>query len=81
MTVLVTPASLPVMLRPNAPKMVTVLVAVALTVIGLSLTVFPIDAVTDLLREAGIKLTQEQKWLALAASPTLLIVASFIPNL
>ena len=69
------------MLRPNAPKMVTVLVAVVLTVIGLSLTVLPIDPVTDLLREVGLKLTKEQKWLTLAASPILLIIASFVPNL
>ena len=69
------------MLRPNAPKMVTVVVAVALTVIGLSLTVLPIDAVTDLLRELGVKLTREQKWLTLAASSTLLVIASFVKGL
>lgn len=61
--------------------MVTVIVSVALTVIGLSLTVLPIDAVTDLLRDAGLKLTREQKWLTLAASPTLLVIASFFKGL
>ena len=52
--------------------MVTVVVGVALTVVGLSLTVLPIDAVSDLLREAGLKLTREQKWLTLAALPLFL---------
>jgi hypothetical protein len=61
--------------------MITVVVAVALTVIGLSLTVLPIEPVQDLMRELGLRLSKEQKWLTLAASPTLLVIASFIPNL
>jgi hypothetical protein len=61
--------------------MITVVIAVVLTVIGLSLTVLPIDPVTDVLREVGLRLTKEQRWLVLAASPVLLIVASFVPGL
>lgn len=69
------------LMRPSAPKMVTVVVAVALTLIGLSLTVLQIDPVNDALREIGLKLTREQRWLVLAASPTLLVVASFTSKL
>jgi hypothetical protein len=68
-------------MRPNAPKMITVVIAVALTIVGLSLTVLPIDPVTDVLREVGLRLTKEQRWLVLAASPVLLIIASFVPGL
>lgn len=68
-------------LRPNAPKMVTVLVAVALSVVGLALTVLPFDPIVDALRDAGVKLSKELRWLVLAASPTLLVVASFFKGL
>ena len=68
-------------MRPNAPKMITVVIAVVLTIVGLSLTVLPIDPITDVLREIGLRLSKEQRWLVLAASPVLLIVASFVPGL
>lgn len=64
--------------RPNAPKLVTIIVAVALTLIGLAVTdAVTIQPITDLLEQADISLTEEQGWLALLASPTLLVIGSF----
>ena len=67
--------------RPNAPKMITVVIAVVLTVVGLSLTVLPIEPLNELVRETGLKLSKDVRALILAASPVLLIVASFVRNL
>lgn len=65
----------------NAPKMVTVLVAIALTIVGLSVTILPIDFVNDLLTQADVRLTAEQGYWFLVASPVLLAVASFVKGL
>lgn len=69
------------MVRPNAPRMITVLAAVVLTVVGLSVTVFPIDFVNDLLREAGLRPTREQGFWALLVSPLLLVLGSLLPGM
>jgi hypothetical protein len=69
------------MARPNAPRMVTVLVAVVLTVVGVSLTVQPIGFVNDLLREAGLRITRQQAHWMLLGSPLLLVAGSLLPNL
>jgi hypothetical protein len=49
--------------RLNAPKMITILLAVALTLVGLAVTLSPtaLDFVNDLLADADITLT-EQPW-------------------
>lgn len=62
--------------RTNAPRMITVVAAIVLTIVGLSVTVLPIAIVNDTLRETGYQLTREQGWLALVASPVLLIIGS-----
>jgi hypothetical protein len=67
--------------RPNAPKLITVFLAVALTVVGLSVTEYPIDFVNEQLMEANITLTREQGWMALGASPLLLIAGSLLRGL
>lgn len=67
--------------RPNAPKLITVLLAVALTIVGLSVTEYPIDWVNDQLMEANFELTKEQGWMALVASPVLLIAGSLLRGL
>ena len=68
--------------RPNAPRFVTIAVAVALTVVGLAVTgTVEIAPVTDLLARADLTLTTEQGWLALAASPALLVLGSFLRGL
>ena len=63
--------------RPNAPKFVTCLLAVALTVVGLAVTVHPIEPILKLLRENDIHVTRDQGWWALIGSPALLVVGSF----
>ena len=73
------------MLRTNAPRMVTVVVAIGLTVVGLALSVFEIEAVVDpvmeFVTERGWDLTQDEAgWLALLASPLLLAVGSFLKD-
>lgn len=63
--------------RPNAPRFVTIILAVALTVIGLAVTVHPIQPVVDLLKNANVELSRDQGWWALLASPVLLVIGSF----
>jgi len=67
--------------RPNAPRMVTVVLAIALTLVGLSRTGYPIGFVNDLLRSAGLHVTREQGYWALLGSPLVLIAGSLLPNL
>ncbi|MBA3739831.1 MAG: hypothetical protein H0W98_01630, partial [Chloroflexi bacterium] len=61
------------MLRPNPPKLVTVVIALALILVGLSATVFPIDfvnAALDLVQSTlgtNIEVTTEIAWLFLLA--------------
>lgn len=69
------------MIRPNAPRMITLLLAIALTIVGLSVTTLHIGFVDDLLKSADVKLTREQGFWALLASPVLLILGSLLPNL
>jgi hypothetical protein len=75
------------MLKPNPPRIVTVVIAVALVVIGLSATVFPIDIVNELLAfvqsTIGIEfvLTTQIAWLCLFAGDALLVVGSLLPGI
>ncbi len=78
-------------MRPNPPRMVTVVLAVALMVIGLALVFFQgqtIDIVRDLglpndVQRQLVQLASEQvaAWAALVAAPVLLIVGSLLPNI
>jgi hypothetical protein len=69
--------------RPNAPKVVTVLLAVALTLVGLAVTTSPdaLEFVNELLADNDITITEEQGWLALLASPVLLVAGSLFRGL
>ena len=78
-------------MRPNPPRMVTVVVAVALMIIGLALVFYQGPAI-DLVRQIGlptdiqrevVSLMGEQlvAWAALAAAPILLIVGSLVRGL
>ena len=75
------------MLRPNPPKLVTVLVAVALVLVGLSATVLPIDFVNEALAAAqsaagfDVRVTTELGWLLLFAGDALLIIGSLLPGI
>ena len=75
------------MLRPNPPKMLTVVIAVALIMVGLSATVFPIDFVNqalDIVQSTfgtDIEVTVEVAWLFLFAGDVLLIIGSLLPGI
>ena len=75
------------MLRPNPPRPVTVALAVALVLVGLSATVFPIDFVNqalDLVQGylgTSIEVTTEVGWLFLFAGDALLVAGSLLPGI
>ncbi len=75
------------MLRPNPPKMVTVVIAVAMISVGLSATVFPIDFVNQALDVVqstfgtNIEVTTQVAWLFLLAGDALLIIGSLLPRI
>ena len=78
---------LPLVLRPNPPKLITVVIALALVLVGLSATVLPIDfvnAALDLVQSTigtHIEVTTEIAWLFLFAGNVLLIVGSLLPGI
>ncbi len=78
---------LPLVLHPNAPRLVTVVIAVALILVGLSATVFPIDfvnAALDIVQSTfgtNIAVTTEIAWLFLFAGDALLIAGSLLPGI
>ncbi|MCA1727004.1 MAG: hypothetical protein LC722_04955 [Actinobacteria bacterium] len=67
----------------NAPKLVTMALALVLTVAGLHLTgTVTMSFVTEALQQIGLEgLSRQDGYLALLASPVLLILGSFLPNL
>ena len=79
-------------MNPNPPRMVTVVLAVALMVVGLSLIFYQAQAVefvrglnfipNDLQRQISSLMAERvAAWTALAASPILLIIGSLLPNI
>ena len=75
------------MLRPNPPRLITVVIGVALILVGLSATVFPIDIVNqalDLVQSTigtSLEVTREVAWLFLFAGDALLIAGSLLPGI
>ena len=77
------------MLRPNPPRMITVVIAVALLVIGLSWTILPIPALNDFLAANvnpvlagyGLPYGRDAGYWFLLASPVLLIIGSLFPGI
>ena len=71
-------------MKPNPPYLATVVIAVVLMVIGLSLegTLFSIaplnQALGDVLGAVGVKASQELARILIVASPTLLIIGSLV---
>jgi hypothetical protein len=76
-------------MKPNAPRMVTVVLAIVLTVIGLALIYLPTGQLEDLVRQIGLPADIQRTvvswiadrivaWAALAASPIVLIVGSLV---
>ena len=75
------------MLRPNPPRLVTVVIAVALVLVGLSATIFPLDFVNEALAivqgaiGTDIAVTTEIAWLFLLAGNVVLIAGSLLPGI
>ena len=75
------------MLNPNPPRMITVVVAVALILVGLSATVFPLDfvnAALDVVHDTigtHLEVTTEVGWLSLFVGDALLIAGSLLPGI
>ena len=75
------------MLNPNPPRLVTVVLALALVLVGLSATVLPIDFVNEALAyvqtAAGFEfqVTTELGWLFLFAGNALLVAGSLLPGI
>lgn len=75
------------MLRPNPPRLITVVIGVALVLVGLSATVFPLDFVNAALdvvqgyAGTNIQVTTELAWLFLFAGDALLIAGSLLPGI
>jgi hypothetical protein len=79
-------------MKPNAPRMITVVVAVLLTLVGLALVALPSSQLEPLIRglPLGSDLTatlidlvsqRVTAWVLLALSPVLLIVGSLVRGL
>ena len=74
-------------MRPNAPYLVTIIVAIVLMVVGLSLegSLLRIPQVNDLVAQLvqpiGIAANRELGRILVVASPALLVVASLVPGL
>ena len=74
-------------MRPNPPKLVTVVIALALIVVGVSVTIFPLDFVNqalDLVQSTlgtDFQVTTEIGWLFLLAGDVLLITGSLLPGI
>jgi len=80
-------ARLRLVLHPNAPRWVTVIIAGALILVGLSATVFPLDFVNAALDVVqgylgtDIQVTTELAWLFLFAGDALLVAGSLLPGI
>lgn len=74
-------------LNPNPPRLVTVVLALALLAVGLSATVFPIDFVNQALDivqgylGTSIEVTTEVGWLFMLVGDGLLIAGSLLPGI
>jgi hypothetical protein len=70
--------------QPNPPYLATVVIAVVLMVVGLSLegSIFSVAALNQVLGDAlatvGVKASQEFARILIIASPTLLIIGSLV---
>ena len=80
------------MLRPNAPRMITVLLSLALLLVGLAGTVVAPDTVADAVGRLGLPGSTERQVLALVrdrtvaylcllASPMVLAIGSLLPGI
>ncbi len=74
-------------MHPNPPRLITVGLALALIVIGVSATVFPIDFVNEALAlvqqtiGTNIEITTQVAWICLLAGDALLIAGSLLAGI
>ena len=74
------------MLRPNPPRLFTIVIAVALLVVGLSATILPIDFVNqalDMVQSTfgtNVEITTQVGWLCLLGANVALIAGSLLPG-
>jgi hypothetical protein len=74
-------------LHPNPPRLITVVIALALIIVGLSASVFPIDFVNqalDLVQQTigtDIEVTTQMAWLFLLLGDALLVAGSLLPGI
>ena len=75
------------MLNPNAPRMITVVAAVALILVGMSATILPLDfvnaaldAIQDMLG-TNIEVTEQVGYLFMFAGDALLVAGSLLPGI
>lgn len=75
------------MLNPNPSRMITVVAAVALIVVGMSATILPLDFVNAALEVVqdtlgtNIQVTQQYGWLFMFAGDVLLVAGSLLPGI
>ncbi len=75
------------MLNPNPPRMITVVAAVALILVGLSATIFPLDfvnAALNVLQDTlgtNIQVTEQMGYLFMFAGDVLLVAGSLLPGI
>ena len=75
------------MLKPNPPRMITVVLAVALILVGISASIFPIDLVNVALDYVqgyfgtDFEVTTQVAWLFLLLGDALLVVGSLLPGI
>ncbi len=75
------------MLRPNPPRLITVVIAVALIIVGVSVTVFPLDFVNEALNivqgyaATSIEVTTEIGWLFLLPGNLAPTAGSLLPGI
>jgi hypothetical protein len=74
-------------LRPNPPRLITVVIALALGIVGFAIA-WPVDPLLPLLdplsgplASVGLSLDRELGYLCLFACPTLLVVGSLLPGI
>jgi hypothetical protein len=74
-------------LHPNAPRMVTVVIAFALVLVGLSASVFPIDLVNVALDYVqsyfgtNFEVTTQVAWVFLLLGDALLVAGCLLPGI
>jgi len=75
------------MLNPNPPRMITVVAAVALILVGMSATIFPLDfvnAALDVVQDllgTNIQVTEQFGYVFMFAGDALLVAGSLLPGI